>query len=145
RVDLESQEVCKRRVQEAERVRKTHLLTHLDLIAATVSPRRRCPLPNPVQRDDGRALERRREEGAGRVRFVVTAPTDLLLPSEALPQRVRDPSLARDPLRNGSLKWLESARRFIERGLEEALELQKRGVIKADDVDVLGRLEPGLS
>ena len=84
RVHLEPAVVGERRVQHPERVREPHLVGEL---------RSGCPGPTPielvrplahgVERQDGRLLERRREERAGRVRLVVIGEVRASPPNRA--------------------------------------------------------------
>src|SRR5262249_44157874 len=54
-------------IEQAEAVRKAKLFPQLDAVAATHAERRRRPLTDAIKREDRRLVERRGEEGAGRV------------------------------------------------------------------------------
>ena len=70
-VDLEAAVVGERGIEQPERVRKLQLLRQLDLVAAPDAQRRRAPLADAVERQDGRFVERAREKRARRVALVV--------------------------------------------------------------------------
>ena len=76
-VDLEAGEVGEGGVQQPERMREADLVRQLDAVAVPDAVRRRGPLPDPVQRQNGRLVERRRKERTGRVRLVVLREDDL--------------------------------------------------------------------
>ena len=66
-------------------MREPQLVRERDPVAAADAERGRRPLADAVEREDRRFLERRREEGAGRVRFVVLGEDEalLVLPAQA--------------------------------------------------------------
>ena len=93
-VHLEAREIGEGRVEQPQRVRKAQLLQHADLIAAPVRDTAGGPLSHAVHGDDGGLLERRGEEGAGGVRFVVLEKVEAGGRLEAAGlERVEDPWL----------------------------------------------------
>ena len=96
------------------------------------------PLPDPVDGQDRRLVERRAEEGARGVREVVIAEDDLgLVHLEVLADLALDPELLGHP---GDHRFLEDAPRLRERGHgrpEDAVELQERLLEEDDHVQVL--------
>ena len=70
-VDLEAQVGRDRAVEEPQRVREADVLVEAYLRALAHADRERGPFSGPVHSHDDRAVERRGQEGAGRVRVVV--------------------------------------------------------------------------
>src|SRR3989442_412100 len=70
-IDFEAGIVSEGRVQESERMRPVELLDDLYIATATTSEGRCRPFSHTVDGKDGRLFERRGEEGARGVRFVM--------------------------------------------------------------------------
>ena len=87
RVDAEPREVGERRIEETERVRKADLVGQLEAVAASRAVGGRGPLADAVHRQYRRLLERRREERAGGVGFVMLRENDRLAVTPAEPPR----------------------------------------------------------
>src|SRR5262249_26560835 len=69
--DLETAVIRERRVEQAERVRKLEMLRQLDLVPAPDAHRRRAPLADAVERENGGLVVRARKKRARRVALVV--------------------------------------------------------------------------
>ncbi len=161
RIHLEAGEVGERAVEEAERIGEAKLLEEPQVGAAAGAERRRRPLADAVDGDDGRLLERRGVEGGGRVRLVVVAEHDL--PRERLrqlprglrvvglleirqfaPDRVANPELLLHPEGDGLDERAPALRGVVEIGVEQAVELGERLLVEADQRQV-GRCEAGFA
>ena len=86
RVDLEAGVVGEGGIEQTERVREVDLADHLQAVAVSQRQRRRGPFADTVHRQHGRALERRREEGAGGMAQVVLGEQQLALPIDVVGQ-----------------------------------------------------------
>jgi hypothetical protein len=126
-------------------VREVQLVRQLDLATPADAEAGRGPLPHSVQRQDRRLFERRGVKGAGRVRFVVLGKDDALgvLPVQAVADQPRQVELLAQPQRHGLVEGTETGRREAEISLEQPLELEKRLVVEADEVQS-GRVDPRL-
>ena len=72
----------------------------MNIVAASVSQRRRFPLPHTVDRQDGRFFKRGDEEGARRMRGVMIGEQDLPLVPQLPLDGLRDPHLLFQPHRH---------------------------------------------
>ena len=144
RVDAEPREVGERGIEEAERVRKADLVRQLDAVAASRAVGRRGPLADAVHRQDRRLLERRREERAGGVGFVMLREDDRLAVAPAQPTRdlARQAELLARPGGSEPDELPEPARRVGEVGFQQAVELQERLLVEADGIEVFRRELP---
>ena len=121
------------------------LMTEFDMAAAADAETGAGPLPDTIEGEDGSLFERRREESRSSVRLVVLGednptPVFAIELSTYFPRQVE---LLPHPQWHRLEKRPEAGRREGEVGLEDALELQKRLVVKADVIQV-PRIKSGL-
>ena len=145
-IHLEPRVIRKRRVQQAERVRKVDLATHFQRVAAPRRERRRGPFAHAVHRQNRRLVEGRREErarGVAQVMFREQQPVrpGLSRPGSAqfLDQQVAQKQLFPQPDGDRHAERFEPARRKCEIGLEKALEFEQRLVVERDEIDIVRR------
>src|SRR5207247_999279 len=132
RVHLEAGVIRERRIQEAKRVRPVQLLDELNVAAAANAVRRGRPLPDTIERQDGRFFEWRGEERAGSVRLVMFGVQQLALVSELATELSIHVQLLFHPHRRGLEERAETARCDAEIRFEDSLELEKRLVVEAN-------------
>src|SRR5205823_7341270 len=81
-------------------------------------------------------VERRREEGARRVRFVVLGVEDVAVVAKALPQLPIDEQLFFDPEWAGLEERGEPSGRDSEIGLQDPLEIEQRLIIVRKEIEL---------
>ena len=108
------------------------LLEQLDLVAVSDPERRRRPLAHTVDGEDRRLLERRGEERARGVRFVMLGVTDLAFVPEGAADLAIEKQLLLHPQRSGQTELRKAAGRDAQIGLEDTLELEQRLVVEPD-------------
>jgi hypothetical protein len=136
-VDLEAEIVRERAVEQPQRVREPRLLEELDLGAPAAADSGRGPLPHTVHGDDRGLLERRHQEGAGRVGEVVLDHEHLALVAQLLLDGLRDPHLLAQPQGNRLQERRQRAGERRQVGEQNALELEQRLVVEADVVHLV--------
>ena len=138
-VDAEAGVVGEGRVEQAERVGKFLFLQQLDLSVATAAERGGRPFADAVEREDGGARKRRREERARGVRLVVAAEMHRHRPAAQRGEFVlddpRQPELVVEPVRHRGGEGAEAARGDGEGRGQDALELQQRFLVVDRGVD----------
>ncbi len=124
-VDLEAAVVGERGVEQAERVREPQLGVEADPVAAPDALRRGRPLPDAVEGEDRRLLERRGEERARGVGLVVLGEQEALAVTagEAAPQLAGQVQLLLEPQRRGHQVGPQPPGRVREVGLQQPVEL----------------------
>ncbi len=143
-VDLEAQVVGEGAVEEPQAVGEADLLEQLDVRAPAHAVGGGGPLPDAVDGQDRRLLVRGRKEGGGRMAHVVLGVEDRPgVGLELLADRRGHPQLLVEPDRHGLAERVERAGEGGDVGREHPLELEKRLVVEADGVEVLGA-DPGL-
>ena len=155
-VDLESCVVGECAVEKAEAVREAKLFEHGDFVAPAYANRACRPLANAVHRQDSRFGKRRWVERARGVALV-------MIPEKNLPRKflralfrrfvifnparlchldadhVRHPEFFFHPERHRFEERWEARGRVIEIGFKQALEFEKRLVVKADVIELVNR------
>src|SRR5262245_36062535 len=122
-------------------MRKVHLVSELDGVAAASPEASRRPFADAVERENGGFLERRRKERARRVRFVMRCEDQpLLVPAvETTLHLSRQVELLRQPDGHGLEKRLEALGGIRQVRFEKALELQEWLVVEADVIELISR------
>ncbi len=120
-VDPEAAVVGEGGVEQAQGVGEVELADHLDLVAPADADAGGGPLPHAVEGQDGRGLERRREEGRGGVALVVLGvpevPGSVVTESRQLGlDALADPQLLPQPDRHRPVEGGEAVRRGTEVG-----------------------------
>ena len=118
-----------------------------DLLAPAVADGGGGPFPHAVHGEDGRLLEGRRIEGAGRMGQVVLGEQQRGVAvahlGQFLPQERAHHELFLDPDRHGHEEALQAPGREAVVGLQQALELEIRLVVEGHGAQV-AELEPRL-
>ena len=139
-IDSEACEVGERRIEKAQRVRKTQLAQHLDVRPTPYADRRGRPFANAVHRDDRGLLERRRVERRRGVRFVMVAEVHFTLVAvEPLLDVGGHPEFLAEPQRHRHQERPPAARCARGVGFEQAVELDQRLLVEADEIEILRR------
>ena len=76
-INFETAQIRKGRIQQTEGMRESDLFQDFDTVVTTSADRSGRPFSNAVHGKDCRALKRRWEEGAGRMRLVMLKKQDL--------------------------------------------------------------------
>ena len=113
---------------------------HLNVTVAPDPDGSGCPLADAVHRQDSGFFERRREKGAGSVRFMVFGIENLSVVVKRLSQISVRIQLILDPERSGPKERAEPFGGDPQIGFQDALELEKRLVIKTHEGQI-GRLD----
>ncbi len=101
-----------------------------------------CPLAHSIHGENRGILERRREERAGRMRFVVLGIEDLAAVAEPVTDLPVHVQLVLDPQRARLQERAESAGCDVQIRLEYPLKLQQRLVVEADKGELVGLEAP---
>ncbi len=115
-----------------------------DIAAAPDPVRGRGPLADAVDGQDRRVLERRREEGAGRMGLMMLGVENLALEPKGVPHLAVHVKFVLQPHWCGLEKRLEAAGGHAKISLENALELQQRLVVEAYERQIPGPNPAGL-
>ena len=128
-------------VKRAAALLDSHMIVQLfeevQLAASPVAVTRSRPLAHAVHRQHSRALERRREEGGGRVRLVVLGEENLAAESHLLRDLLAYPELLAQPQRHRHAERAEAFRHECQVGFEKALEFEKGLLVEGDCSKVL--------
>ena len=140
-VDLEAAIVGKRRIQQAQRVGERDVVDQADAIPFADTVGGRAPLADPVQGHDRRPVEGAREKRAGGMALMMIGEDQpgTRRPSQTAAQGPPHVQLVLEPQRHRQAKTAEPRRREGQVGLQQALELGQRFVIKGNIVQVLRR------
>jgi len=125
-------------------MREVDLAPDFEVRAVAVRERRCRPFADAVHGENGSFLERRREEGRGRVARVMFGEHQPLGPVDARLQRLQVPDqrvlleqLLLDPQRHRAAERRETLRRKRGIGFQQPLELHERLLVEGDEVDIL--------
>ena len=141
RVDLESSEIRKRRIEQPQRVRETQLLEKLYAVSVAASHRAGRPLAHPVQGQNGRLLKRRRIEGARRMRLVMFREKHFGNGRDAagfqgILDLKRNPQFLLQPDGHGHHEGLQPTRRDGKIRFQDARELVDGLVVKRHGIQI---------
>src|SRR2546430_4445971 len=115
------------------------LFPQLDVAAAAYAVRRGCPFGETVHGEDRGLIERQREERACRMGLVMLGVQNLALIAERFAQLPVHEELVLQPHRRRLEKRHEPSGGDSEIRIENALELEERLVVKADERQISGR------
>ena len=140
RIDLESAVIGEGRVEHAGRVRKVELVREIDAVAAAGAVAGGGPLAHAVDGKNGGFFERRGKEGAGRVRLVVLGEDESLFITvvQSATHFAREIEFFLEPDRHGRHERPKANGRKGQVGFQQPLEFQKRLVVEADVIELLG-------
>ena len=137
-VDLEAGVIGEGRVEQAERVGPPQFAQELELAASADADGGRRPLTNAVHGQNCSLFERGREEGARRMRLVVLGIEKVaFVAAQRIPQRAIGVEFLLDPERPSLEEGAEALGSGADVRLEDALELEQRLVVEADERKVL--------
>src|SRR5262245_65278783 len=130
---------------------KMKLLEDGEIVAAAETHGHGRPLADPVHGQHRRLLERRWEEGRGRMTLVMFREQELFFPvgmprelSQFVAQKLLLEQLLAQPQRDRHAERSKAGRRERQIGLQQAFELKERLVVEHDIVDVVQSSSRGL-
>ncbi len=139
RIDAKATEIREGRIEQTGRVREVQFVGECNPVAAAVPVAGRGPLAHAIHGQDRRLVERRWEERAGRMRFVVLRKDVLFAVSvlQTLVQFAPQVQLLLQPDRDRAQERPEPGRGKGKVRFQEPLEFQERLVVEAHVVQLL--------
>src|SRR5436190_18332948 len=115
---------------------KVQFAVHLDPISATGSETGGRPFPYSIHGQKRRFGIWRRKKRRSSVRFMVLGENNLAVVTELFLEKIFHPNPLPDPKRHGHQKRAQSRRHVCEITVQNAVELQKRLLVKSDQREV---------